>query len=803
MTIFDPLEEDQKKPVIFDPLEQEPNVVAQSPKSLLPLQVKPILPPGMGIESPKTPVGKTMREMVPPDEKETISQGPPGWVEPLKAGMETAGQIGGSIAGATYGPVGAFIGGTGGYAVGKKAHEGLMNVLGIKTSPYQRPDTPKEAISSGITALEEGAMTELLGTAVGKGGAKVITRAKQLLKAPFGESLSTPASQELARIYKEFNIPVSPSDLLPNSKTLSILEGVAGYRPGSGDVMLKKASEKIDALNKARENLIARKSPTDTVETVGLRIRKEAEDILGRYTNAKGQKLSQMVDDFINRVGTKGQFETGQTFGRVMEQDRLTRGENIKTLYSDVKNLLPNKGMDIVELSPETVSIADRLYKEEQSKIGPLQNKEVMGILKSIKQAGTTKLPENVDPIMLERDPGLKALVMEQQGERTTWEGLQQDRAELLERIRLIKQYQKQPTRETRVYAELAEALDKDMEKYAEAQGGDIWISYRKAADASRKMHEVYDKDILRIMDKSPEDILRSVVNRGEVTLLKQIKDAVGDAGLVSLRQGFFKQIIDASTVNGVLSAKKLGVNISRIGNETLTELATPQQRTMLSQIVKTGESVTQRMGGMKTIEFLETLGGTSNERIINAIIQPNNTQNVRLAKRLLSPERMQEIESSALEKVFLMSGTGNYLPISSAKAWARYEAPIKELLTPQKYRAVSDFLKGGINMTRVEALAKNASQTGQVLLGSQIGGQIIRNPLVSGKLIVLPWMLAKIYTNPKATAFMTRALKVQPTSPEGISNFVKALSIAGINAMPEQENKGSRRPITTFEVEQ
>ena len=106
----------------------------------------------------------------------------------------------------------------------------------------------------------------------------------------------------------------------------------------------------------------------------------------------------------------------------------------------------------------------------------------------------------------------------------------------------------------------------------------------------------------------------------------------------------------------------------------------------------------------------------------------------------------------------------------------------MKELLPKQTYDAVTDFLKSGQNMTRVEALAKNASQTGQVLLGSEIGGAVLRHPLSVGKLLLAPWALAKIYVNPKSQAFLTKALKVSPVSQEAISLFVKAATIAGIN---------------------
>jgi len=247
------------------------------------------------------------------------------------------------------------------------------------------------------------------------------------------------------------------------------------------------------------------------------------------------------------------------------------------------------------------------------------------------------------------------------------------------------------------------------------------------------------------------------------------------------LRQATFKEILNSSTQNEILSTKKLSSKLNQLG-EALDEIVTPQQKTMLNNIIKEGNFVLARQKGMKTVEFLETLSGTSNEGIVNAIFKPNNTYNIRLARRLLSKERMDDVTSYAIEKVLKMSGTGNYLPVTSAKEFAKYETPLKELLPPNRYNALTDFLKLGQDMKRVEKLAENASQTGQVLLGSQIGAQILKNPLVSGKLIIFPWMLAKIYTSDMATKYFTRAIKINPYSQEAISNFIKALQIIGFN---------------------
>jgi hypothetical protein len=767
-------------PELLKQLESKPGEEVTDPTLIRQLEQEKVTPakPAPPVQTGEQPIkqGGLLSEEQREKEFGVIRKAPPKWIEPVKTGLETAGLVGGAVLGAPLGPAASVAGAGLGYAGMRGATDIGLELLGYK-KPVPLPERTKKAVSD----IAGGATIEAGGQVAGRVISPIVTSAEQLVRAPFGKAMTSPESQELARIYKEFNIPASPSDLIPGSKTLAIAEGVLGYRPLSGDVMLRNALKKVEALNVAREQLINRKASADTVEAVGNRVRKEAEALLEKYTNAKGQKLANMVDEFTSKLGISGKYDVGKRFTETMSGARQVRHDAAEGLYNNVKQMLPAKGDDIVPLSVETTDLAKKLMKEELSKPAPLQDRKILGILKSF-GGGEIKLPEGVTPWEVSRDPELRKMIESRVKPELTWDGMKNTRSDLLERVREIYRTSGEATKKSKIFGDLAEAIDTDMSAFAQQQGGDIWKTYSNARKAWKEMHEVFDKDILKIMRSNPEDILNRVVNKGEVTLLRQVRQAGGEEALTPLKQGFFKQALDSSTSNGILNPAKLGNSLKRIGTETLSALATPEEMSMLNNIVKSGQFFSEKQAGMKTIEFLEALSKTDAPRTVDAIIKPNNTYTVRMAKKLLSPERLQEIQSSALEKMFKVSGSGNYLPVSSAKAWAQYNAPMKELLPKQTYSAVTDFLKAGQNMNRVEALAKNASQTGQVLLGSEIGGAVLRRPLSVGKLLLVPWALAKIYVNPTAQAFLTRALKFDPISPEAISLFIRATTVAGIN---------------------
>lgn len=699
----------------------------------------------------------------------TITKGVPWWMRDIvKPTMEYGGlALGGaaSIGTGPLAPVAAIPLAGAGYALGKQMYRQAEDIFYGSKEPGQ----PEPSMLETTKDIAYGGTME----AGGQIGGKVITKVIEKAMAPYGAQVTGSGTKELKRIYKEFDIKPFPSELVPEQKSLSLLESVLGYRPISGDVMIKEATKKLDTMQGVRQQLIAKGAPSDDIEIVGNLIRKESKDILSKYTQAKGDRLQAMTDDFVQKFGVSTRYGAGTKFVDVMGTDRLVRQERIKGMYEDITQQLPKKGQDAVELTPEAKQIAKRLLREEQSKLPTLRNRDIINLTGAIGKE--SKLPEGVTQEMLQKDPTLKKLV-ESKLPKITWEGLKNSRSDLLEKVRLIHRAQGEATKESRVYSELADAIDESMGEYARKVGGNVWGDFLKAREAVKTMHELYDKDLLKIMNKPVEDILGKIVRGGEVTLLKQIKASTGQAGLEPLRQGFFNEVIKQASRGGQVNPKVIMNILTKPEmQETLAELATPQQISLLRNVGQKGLHFTNRTQGMKTVEFLETLAGGSNEGIINHIFRPNNRENIVLAKKLLSPERLKQIESLAIEKVLIQSKGGFYLPVSSAGQVQKYNIPLRELLQSDKYKKLTDFITVGQNMTRVEQLAKNASQTGQVLLGSQIGARLLQRPDRALQTLGVPYIISKIYTSDLALSYFTSAIKLPANSELAVSNFIKA----------------------------
>lgn len=696
----------------------------------------------------------------------------PWYTQAIEPAAETVGLLGGGLIGAAAPvPGGTIMGAAGGYSLLKGTARKVREILGL-----DRPTGTKETALNTVENLGWGGLIEIGGQLPAKILSNSRTIIKQLTTAPFGRYLSTPEGQWKLQMFEQFGIKPTPADLMPNAKTLSIIESVLGYRPMSGDVMLQRATDKIDALHKVRLALIGKKAPDQTIEGLGMQIRKEAEGMLSKYAENNQLKLNTMVEDFITKLGVSGRHEAGAKFSVVMEGARKRAHDTVEEAYSNYRKYLPQNGDDVIPLT-NTFDTSTKIMKEETASAIP--NNKVTQVVFNLGGRKAPELPEGVTPDMLKKFPQIREAIDEVAQPNITWDGLKKTRTQLLDRIREIKKAQGGHTEESRAYSMLADSIDKDMAAFAEKQGGDLWVNYQSARELSKRYHDIYDKDILKIMNSNPEDIARKIVKNGEITLLRQIQQAGGEDALIPLRQVTFREMIDQSTQNNILSANRLSSKMKALG-ETLDDLVTPEQKRVLNELVKKGEFIRNIPKGMKTVDFLETITGSSNERIVNAIFQPNNTQNIRIAKRLLSQEKMDDITSFAIEKVLKMSGTGSYLPVTSAKEFTKYNEPLKELLSPQRYESLINFLKIGQNMEKVETLARNASQTGQVLLGSQIASSVMRKPSI-GLLIStfgVPYTIAKIYTSDAAVKFFTKAIKVSPYSGEATKNFLRATQI-------------------------
>ncbi len=728
----------------------------------------------------------------------TISKAPPWWMrEVVKPTMEFGGMALAEapiVAGATIFPpasAGAAVAAVpvagAGYALGKKGYQALESAL----YGTQEPNQPKSSITQTFKDIGEGAKIQAEGQIAGAALGKVIETIQPYRGKLFEAGKLKPEIKSQIRTFDKYGIDYTYADIVPDSLLPSKVERMFEAFPGGSDIAFRKQVAKVTKMNEIRNTMIRQQGDPVQIADVGRKIKDEVSGMVEAYKSSKNARFNTMLEDFADTFGVSTRSEAGARFSTILQGTKTKMDALEKSKWNVTAQSLPEKGNDKI-ITPETEAVA-RKWLAREMQIKPSERDG--NLIKRLEGY----LPKQDKPI---GGPGFQKLnpEVESLGEETTWNGLQDTRSVLLERNREIHaRTQRWDTKEQAINSELAGSgaepktgILKDMENYAEARGGDTWKLYQEARSTTKRIHDLYDRDVLKIMNSDPASIARRVIkNKDEgLTLLRAIKAISGEEGIKPLRQEFFGELIDASTREGVVHGKIIKAHLNRIGQETAEELLRPEQISFLNNLADKSIQFgirTGKVSRMKTVSFLDALSSKSDSAVVNMILQPGNDEYAYLANKLLSPGALSELKVHALEKAMMLSGTGNILPVSAMKQLkpgegTGLEVPLKKLFR-QDYEGLREFLDMGRNMTRVEQIAANTSRTAPTLETLSTAKRFFHGPFPYGQIkaavgVVTENTLARIYFNKSARNFMLKAWKLPMGSRAQVENFVKAFGV-------------------------
>jgi hypothetical protein len=756
-------------------------------------------------------------------------QSPPDWmrnvVKPTLEGLGMAG--GAALASPTLatpvGPAVESLATAGGYAFGKKSYEILEDVFfgkGRNKTPYAQTatgameETAKD-FSTGLWydltgKLIPPALNALIGVGQpykSKLFSEVPTVGKPISGYPETTKQLNPELQDKIDTFNKYGIDYSYGDIVPDAMLPAKIEKLLQYRAGSSDPAFTAQLSKIKRLNDIRNMLVEKQGPKTTIESFNKQIHGEVDGLLTKYKDSKDSKLNSMLDDFADSFGIKTKHEAGATFESTMGKAKEQLAQKRTDDYTNLANELPGKGTDVVE-PKKLIQTAQKLLDEQLSIPNPRdRNSELVarlqGYLKLQQQpsGGQFRIGNEtiqITPQMVEKDPQLSSMLQKEQQEPVTWYGLDKTRSALLERNRSIQATTKMSdTSEQRANNMLSDSILDDMGDYAKSKGDNLWKLYQTARQSESVYRDLFDKDMLKIMNLPPEQVVRKILKSGDqgITLLRQIKSATGDIGIEPLRQNFFGELINSAQKDGIVNTSVIKNTLRKFGNDNLELLATPEQIKFLNDISKKGETFALKTGNrspMESIKFLENMSKAQYGNMIDMLLHPGAEHNIYLAKKLLSSESLQQLKSLAMERALITGGTGNFLPVSSAKKMAigegtGLEVPLSKLFNGDM-ATIKEFINMGKDMHRVEELARNTSLTAGTLLGAHDISSFFTHPVSATGAFILQKVLAKTYFNPSARNMMLTAWKLGPNSSRGVELFGKAVRIATEPKQPKEE---------------
>ena len=208
---------------------------------------------------------------------------------------------------------------------------------------------------------------------------------------------------------------------------------------------------------------------------------------------------------------------------------------------------------------------------------------------------------------------------------------------------------------------------------------------------------------------------------------------------------------------------------------------------------------------GQEAVEFLGSIVGSDNAGVVKAIVKPHNTININFMRRILGPERTREVQEEFLkEYVLKINKFGYYSPAKAATTFNQYESTMKNLMNPEEFHELSNLMQLNRRAELLSKMADNPSQTGQTLVGYEIGKKILNStsalllasvgvgymgfPMAAtglaaaGAALATPYAMAKIYLSKPGRQWLTLGYTIPAGTQESAKLLMKLSGIAGVD---------------------
>ncbi len=657
------------------------------------------------------------------------------------------------------------------------------------------------------------------------------------------------------------------NDLIGEGAEESIIEKVGFRIKRDAEEILTKALAGRKDFTKAQLDAVTNSLLTDLHANTSRSVRtSELSQTAKEFFDASGMapkpsEMGKTVQDVMAQVKTSRYKQAGELLERAKKDlggyeldTPITKGIADQLLSEEMKSSFPNpnvlrslRAFSSKELNPEIQAIVDQWVKNPELK---RKNQEVIDSLLSEYGASTKKTWQGLDLDVSKLTENARK-ANDLQG--TSYAG---SRGSM--------------TREGRVYSALAGGLKDDMATFAKATNPKAFQNFSEGKDLWRLTEELFDRDTLKIMRLAPEDVVKTI-GKGEVDNVIRLKEILGEKDFQPFEKALVSKIV-AFDKEGVLDIARTKVNMNQYG-ETVKAVLSPQNQKLLTGLVDNASKIEQSFSRTKSlsdtlvydsngtirldatkknllknrenlnqyytpeevakidavlpqiekinlksvarnkqeaVEFIGSIVGSDNAGIVKAIVKPNNTVNVNFMKRILGPERTAEVKQEFIKEYLLkVNAHGYYSPETANSIFTKYKSTMKSLMDPGEYHELSNLMELNKRAATLTKLASNPSQTGQTLIGYEMGKRILgslTNAIIGGVSVgyatespyaglaaagisvVAPYAVAKLYLSKQGRQWLTLGYTIPAKSQEAAQILMRLSGIAGVNLSGGEE---------------
>ena len=149
-----------------------------------------------------------------------------------------------------------------------------------------------------------------------------------------------------------------------------------------------------------------------------------------------------------------------------------------------------------------------------------------------------------------------------------------------------------QSNKQTGVYKQLQEAIEKDITEFSRTQNPKIREAFDLANSFYKQGKNTFDNKTIRMISKkNPERVVDFVFKPGAITEIEAVKKSVGEEGFRELKTKFVEKIMRSMEGQGqAFHPTKLARELGRYGDETLKRVFEPKELLEISELARVSE---------------------------------------------------------------------------------------------------------------------------------------------------------------------------------------------------------------------
>ena len=148
-----------------------------------------------------------------------------------------------------------------------------------------------------------------------------------------------------------------------------------------------------------------------------------------------------------------------------------------------------------------------------------------------------------------------------------------------------------------RIYGALSEDMNTTIKNTDPFSGGEL----QKISDNYKAGKQKIESQISQSIEKSnPERIAQNIIKRNSADTLKTVKEVVGPERFNEISKSFIRQMFEQSETRGKFDVEKFKNNLGKYDNETLREILSPEQKSMLDGAVSELEKLQRLQNALK-----------------------------------------------------------------------------------------------------------------------------------------------------------------------------------------------------------